>query len=88
MIKFVEKRYYLDDKRLKELGWCEKTTRGINKIIKWYMTHLDWWGDVSRALVPLECLLMDGVERRVKCLDGIYNSMENRVMVKPEKGSS
>eukprot|EP00897_Mesotaenium_endlicherianum_P003914 jgi/Mesen1/3550/ME000199S02701 len=60
LIKYVEnrpfndQRYYLDDAKLKGLGWEERTgwEEGLKKTMDWYKTHVDWWGDVSGALVP------------------------------------
>nr|GMD33302.1 trifunctional UDP-glucose 4,6-dehydratase/UDP-4-keto-6-deoxy-D-glucose 3,5-epimerase/UDP-4-keto-L-rhamnose-reductase RHM1 [Ipomoea batatas]GMD37128.1 trifunctional UDP-glucose 4,6-dehydratase/UDP-4-keto-6-deoxy-D-glucose 3,5-epimerase/UDP-4-keto-L-rhamnose-reductase RHM1 [Ipomoea batatas] len=65
-IKFVEnrpfndQRYYLDDQKLKNLGWSERTTweEGLKKTIEWYTKNPDWWGDVSGALVPHPRMLM------------------------------
>ncbi|CAN0897340.1 Trifunctional UDP-glucose 4,6-dehydratase/UDP-4-keto-6-deoxy-D-glucose 3,5-epimerase/UDP-4-keto-L-rhamnose-reductase RHM1 [Linum grandiflorum] len=65
-IKFVEnrpfndQRYYLDDQKLKSLGWCERTTweEGLKKTMEWYVTHPDFWGDVSGALLPHPRMLM------------------------------
>ncbi|CAN1351784.1 Trifunctional UDP-glucose 4,6-dehydratase/UDP-4-keto-6-deoxy-D-glucose 3,5-epimerase/UDP-4-keto-L-rhamnose-reductase RHM1 [Linum perenne] len=59
-IKFVEnrpfndQRYYLDDQKLKSLGWRERTTweEGLKKTMEWYISHPDFWGDVSGALLP------------------------------------
>jgi UDP-glucose 4,6-dehydratase len=51
---FNDQRYYLDDAKLKALGWRERTSwdQGLLKTMQWYTSHPDWWGDVSRALVP------------------------------------
>lgn len=72
-IKFVEnrpfndQRYFLDDEKLKNLGWSERTTweEGLKKTIEWYTKNPDWWGDVSGALLPHPRMLMmpGGVER-------------------------
>ncbi|CAN8304955.1 unnamed protein product [Cochlearia groenlandica] len=59
-IKFVEnrpfndQRYFLDDEKLKILGWSERTTweDGLKKTMDWYTQNPDWWGDVSGALLP------------------------------------
>ena len=59
-IKFVEnrpfndQRYFLDDEKLKILGWSERTTweEGLKKTMEWYTQNPDWWGDVSGALLP------------------------------------
>ncbi|XP_077223199.1 trifunctional UDP-glucose 4,6-dehydratase/UDP-4-keto-6-deoxy-D-glucose 3,5-epimerase/UDP-4-keto-L-rhamnose-reductase RHM1-like [Tasmannia lanceolata] len=60
MIKFVEnrpfndQRYFLDDQKLKKLGWKERTPweEGLRMTIDWYTKNPDWWGDVSGALLP------------------------------------
>ncbi|VFQ84177.1 unnamed protein product [Cuscuta campestris] len=65
-IKFVEnrpfndQRYYLDDQKLKNLGWSEGTTweDGLRKTVDWYTKNPDWWGDVSGALLPHPRMLM------------------------------
>ncbi|XP_028753637.1 trifunctional UDP-glucose 4,6-dehydratase/UDP-4-keto-6-deoxy-D-glucose 3,5-epimerase/UDP-4-keto-L-rhamnose-reductase RHM1-like [Neltuma alba] len=51
---FNDKRYFLDDQKLKKLGWEEKTSweEGIKMTIDWYQKNPDWWGDVSAALNP------------------------------------
>ncbi|CAI9094814.1 OLC1v1030614C1 [Oldenlandia corymbosa var. corymbosa] len=60
VIKFVEdrpfndKRYFLDDQKLKNLGWEERTSweEGLRNTIEWYKVNTDWWGDVTAALHP------------------------------------
>ena len=83
-IKFVEnrpfndQRYFLDDEKLKNLGWSERTTwnEGLKKTMEWYINNPDWWGDVSGALLPHPRMLMmpGGIERHFdgteKCSDG------------------
>ncbi|KAJ0971448.1 hypothetical protein J5N97_019407 [Dioscorea zingiberensis] len=73
VIKFVEnrpfndQRYFLDDQKLKNLGWSERTTweEGLRKTMEWYISNPDWWGDVSGALLPHpRMLMMAGVERQ------------------------
>lgn len=72
-IKFVEnrpfndQRYFLDDQKLKYLGWSERTTwaEGLKKTMEWYVKNPDWWGDVSGALIPHpRMLMMPGIERQ------------------------
>ncbi|KAL2943344.1 Trifunctional UDP-glucose 4 6-dehydratase/UDP-4-keto-6-deoxy-D-glucose 3 5-epimerase/UDP-4-keto-L-rhamnose-reductase RHM1 [Bienertia sinuspersici] len=75
-IKFVEnrpfndQRYFLDDEKLKILGWSERTTweEGLRKTMEWYTSNPDWWGDVSGALLPHPRMLMmpGGIERHVE----------------------
>ncbi|KAL7143485.1 hypothetical protein ABFS83_08G193900 [Erythranthe nasuta] len=72
-IKFVEnrpfndQRYFLDDQKLKNIGWSEKTAweEGLKKTIEWYRSNPEWWGDVSGALLPHPRMLMmpGGIER-------------------------
>eukprot|EP00271_Cylindrocystis_brebissonii_P008723 TRINITY_DN23202_c0_g1_i1.p1 TRINITY_DN23202_c0_g1~~TRINITY_DN23202_c0_g1_i1.p1 ORF type:complete len:663 (-),score=116.50 TRINITY_DN23202_c0_g1_i1:816-2804(-) len=58
MIKYVEnrpfndQRYYLDDAKLKVLGWQERTVweDGLRKTFEWYKNNAEYWGDVSGAL--------------------------------------
>ncbi|KAJ0662405.1 putative dTDP-glucose 4,6-dehydratase, NAD(P)-binding domain, rmlD-like substrate binding protein [Helianthus annuus] len=80
-IKFVEnrpfndQRYFLDDEKLKSLGWSERTVweEGLKKTIEWYTSNPNWWGDVSGALLPHPRMLMmpGGVDRLV---DGPENA--------------
>ncbi|XP_075481606.1 trifunctional UDP-glucose 4,6-dehydratase/UDP-4-keto-6-deoxy-D-glucose 3,5-epimerase/UDP-4-keto-L-rhamnose-reductase RHM1-like [Primulina tabacum] len=64
---FNDQRYFLDDQKLKNLGWFERTTwgDGLKKTIEWYTSNPDWWGDVSGALLPHPRMLMmtGGIER-------------------------
>ncbi|XP_073118939.1 trifunctional UDP-glucose 4,6-dehydratase/UDP-4-keto-6-deoxy-D-glucose 3,5-epimerase/UDP-4-keto-L-rhamnose-reductase RHM1 [Henckelia pumila] len=64
---FNDQRYFLDDEKLKNLGWFERTTweEGLKKTIEWYTSNPDWWGDVSGALLPHPRMLMmpGGIER-------------------------
>jgi UDP-glucose 4,6-dehydratase len=72
-IKFVEnrpfndQRYFLDDQKLKVLGWSERTSwsDGLAKTMEWYTKNPNWWGDVSGALLPHPRMLMmpGGIER-------------------------
>ncbi|GJN08268.1 hypothetical protein PR202_ga26174 [Eleusine coracana subsp. coracana] len=59
-------RYFLDDQKLKRLGWAERTPweEGLKKTIEWYTNNPDYWGDVTGALLPHPRMLMTpGVER-------------------------
>ncbi|KAJ7299782.1 hypothetical protein O6H91_03G122100 [Diphasiastrum complanatum] len=63
---FNDQRYFLDDAKLKELGWsgCTLWEDGLKKTLEWYTRYPDWWGDVSGALVPHPRMLtMAGVEK-------------------------
>ncbi|KAF8400437.1 hypothetical protein HHK36_013735 [Tetracentron sinense] len=51
---FNDKRYFLDDQKLKKLGWDERTPweEGLKMTMEWYTKNPHWWGDVSGALHP------------------------------------
>ncbi|XVF48200.1 hypothetical protein PTKIN_Ptkin03bG0171300 [Pterospermum kingtungense] len=51
---FNDQRYFLDDQKLKKLGWQETTLweEGLKMTKEWYTKNFDWWGDVSAALSP------------------------------------
>ncbi|KAL5559400.1 hypothetical protein UlMin_035611 [Ulmus minor] len=51
---FNDQRYFLDDQKLKKLGWEERTSweEGLKITMDWYSKNPDWWGDVSAALNP------------------------------------
>ncbi|PSS20984.1 UDP-4-keto-6-deoxy-D-glucose 3,5-epimerase/UDP-4-keto-L-rhamnose 4-keto-reductase [Actinidia chinensis var. chinensis] len=51
---FNDKRYFLDDQKLKRLGWEERTSweEGLKRTLDWYTHNPDWWGDVTAALHP------------------------------------
>ncbi|OMO86136.1 NAD-dependent epimerase/dehydratase [Corchorus capsularis] len=51
---FNDQRYFLDDQKLKKLGWQETTSweEGLKMTMEWYTKNSDWWGDVSAALSP------------------------------------
>jgi UDP-glucose 4,6-dehydratase len=51
---FNDQRYFLDDEKLKSLGWRERThwEEGLRKTMEWYVANPDYWGDVSGALLP------------------------------------
>ncbi|KAG9159261.1 hypothetical protein Leryth_025084 [Lithospermum erythrorhizon] len=57
---FNDQRYFLDDQKLKNLGWSERTKweDGLKKTMDWYLSNPDWWGDVSGALLPHPRMLM------------------------------
>lgn len=60
---FNDQRYFLNDKKLKDLGWSERTTweEGLHKTMEWYLRNPHWWGDVSGALLPHPRMLAMGV---------------------------
>ncbi|KAJ8617237.1 hypothetical protein MRB53_013423 [Persea americana] len=76
VIKFVEnrpfndKRYFLDDQKLKNLGWQETTQweEGLKRTIDWYTKNPDWWGDVSGALIPHPRMTTTGLGCDDACL--------------------
>ena len=47
-------RDFLDDQKLKKLGWQERTSweEGLKMTMEWNTKNSDWWGDVSAALSP------------------------------------
>lgn len=51
---FNDHRYFLDDQKLKKLGWQESTSweEGLKMTMEWYTKNPDWWDDVSAALHP------------------------------------
>ncbi|KAL6888953.1 hypothetical protein ACP4OV_009979 [Aristida adscensionis] len=62
---FNDQRYFLDDEKLKSLGWAERTPweEGLRKTMEWYVANSDYWGDVSGALLPHpRTLMMPGYE--------------------------
>jgi len=76
---FNDQRYFLDDKKLIELGWQERTAwvDGLQKTKDWYMSHPDWWGDVSGALVPHpRALTMPGGEKLAEMQRGDSSAAE------------
>ncbi|XP_030466822.1 trifunctional UDP-glucose 4,6-dehydratase/UDP-4-keto-6-deoxy-D-glucose 3,5-epimerase/UDP-4-keto-L-rhamnose-reductase RHM1-like [Syzygium oleosum] len=102
-IKFVEnrpfndQRYFLDDQRLKNLGWFERTTweEGLRKTMEWYVSNPEWWGDVSGALLPHPRMLMvPGIERKFDGPDvnnsssyAVDNHTPNGMVVRAPKSS-
>ncbi|XP_039122405.1 trifunctional UDP-glucose 4,6-dehydratase/UDP-4-keto-6-deoxy-D-glucose 3,5-epimerase/UDP-4-keto-L-rhamnose-reductase RHM3 [Dioscorea cayenensis subsp. rotundata] len=102
-IKFVEnrpfndQRYFLDDQKLKNLDWSERTTweEGLRKTMEWYTSNPTWWGDVSGALVPHpRMLMMPGVERQPDCSEEIKNTEsesspgQNKMNVPASRGAA
>ncbi|KAK7853039.1 trifunctional UDP-glucose 4,6-dehydratase/UDP-4-keto-6-deoxy-D-glucose 3,5-epimerase/UDP-4-keto-L-rhamnose-reductase RHM1-like [Quercus suber] len=95
---FNDQRYFLDDQKLKSLGWFEHTSweEGLKKTMEWYVNNPDWWGDVSGALLPHPRMLMvPGIERK---FDGpdisnsdssfvVNNSNQNHMIVPTPKNN-
>lgn len=95
---FNDQRYFLDDEKLKTLGWFERTTweEGLKRTMDWYISNPDWWGDVSGALLPHPRMLtMPGIEGKfdgpdVSNSDSSYplnNSSESKMVVPASKHS-
>lgn len=51
---FNDKRYLIDNSKLKQLGWDIKVSfnEGLNKTVEWYNKNINHWGDLSKVLVP------------------------------------
>ena len=51
---FNDKRYLIDNNKLKQLGWDIKVSfdEGLNKTVEWYNKNINHWGDLSKVLVP------------------------------------
>ncbi|KAG8386487.1 hypothetical protein BUALT_Bualt03G0153700 [Buddleja alternifolia] len=95
---FNDQRYFLDDEKLKNIGWSERTTweEGLKKTMEWYTSNPDWWGDVSGALLPHPRMLMmpGGVERHQSFVEEksdkselAENSNQTKMLVPPSKNS-
>ncbi|KAA8526217.1 hypothetical protein F0562_008044 [Nyssa sinensis] len=88
---FNDQRYFLNHQKLKNLGWSERTTweEGLKKTMEWYVSHPDWWGDVSGALLPHpRMLMMPGIERNasdvgVSASSSVVNIPGHKGMVVP-----
>lgn len=55
---FNDQRYFLDDQKLKKLGWEEKThwQEGLKRTMQWYTKNPNWWG-LLLLIHTLKCLL-------------------------------
>jgi UDP-glucose 4,6-dehydratase len=85
---FNDQRYFLDDAKLKQIGWQERTTweEGLRKTLQWYTSHPDWWGDVSGALVPHPRMLsISGVEKLADLQKGTQTKSEVETSNKPKE---
>ncbi|KAM7251744.1 hypothetical protein ACFE04_023627 [Oxalis oulophora] len=96
MLVMAYGRYFLDDQKLKNLGWAERTTwnEGLKKTMDWYTQNPDWWGDVSGALLPHPRMLMmpggrhfDGSEDGKDETLASGNSNQVQTVVPPAKSS-
>ncbi|KAL3651112.1 Rhamnose biosynthetic enzyme 2 [Castilleja foliolosa] len=91
---FNDQRYFLDDQKLKNIGWSERTTweEGLKKTMEWYTSNPDWWGDVSGALIPHpRMLMMPGGAEKYEPVNS--NASENSTQAKlaapaPDNGPS
>ncbi|KAL4318461.1 hypothetical protein GQ457_18G011210 [Hibiscus cannabinus] len=88
---FNDQRYFLDDQKLKVLGWSERTVweEGLKKTIDWYTKNSHWWGDVSGALLPHPRMLMMPGGRHFDSEDGKVTSdpMTPRMILPTSKSS-
>ncbi|KAK4852148.1 hypothetical protein QYF36_021454 [Acer negundo] len=96
---FNDQRYFVDDQKLKCLGWSERTTweEGLRKTMDWYIQNPDWWGDVSGALLPHPRMLMvpsggrhfDGFHEDIKSVSSVStNTHNNTPIVVPVSASA
>ena len=96
---FNDQRYFLDDQKLKSLGWFERTSweEGLRKTTEWYINNPDWWGDVSGALLPHPRMLMvPGIERKFDGPDVtnsassfvVNNPIQSRMVVRSPKNNN
>jgi UDP-glucose 4,6-dehydratase len=81
---FNDQRYFLDDEKLKSLGWAERTLweEGLKKTMEWYVANSDYWGDVSGALLPHpRTLMMPGYEgsEEIKGILSQFNNIQTKV---------
>ncbi|KAK5813961.1 trifunctional UDP-glucose 4,6-dehydratase/UDP-4-keto-6-deoxy-D-glucose 3,5-epimerase/UDP-4-keto-L-rhamnose-reductase RHM1-like [Gossypium arboreum] len=76
---FNDQRYFLDDQKLKNVGWSERTIweEGLKKTIAWYTKNPEWWGDVAGALLPHPRMLMMPGSRHFESEDGKVPSVSN-----------
>ena len=52
---FNDRRYAVNDSKLRNLGWRQKTplADGLKITVDWYRQFgEEWWGDISHVLVP------------------------------------
>ncbi|KAL8031961.1 hypothetical protein ABFX02_13G062700 [Erythranthe guttata] len=95
---FNDQRYFLDDQKLTNLGWSERTTwtEGLKKTMEWYTSNPDWWGDVSGALLPHPRMLMmpGGLERHTEAAakgesgKSDFSLSQSKMLVPSPKGSA
>jgi UDP-glucose 4,6-dehydratase len=83
---FNDQRCFLDDEKLKSLGWAERTPweEGLRKTIEWYVANSNYWGDVSWALLPHPRTLMMpgyGDSEEIKGILSQFNQIQTNNMV-------
>ncbi|CAN6344797.1 unnamed protein product [Urochloa humidicola] len=88
---FNDQRYFLDDEKLKSLGWAERTPweEGLKKTMEWYVANSDYWGDVSGALLPHpRTLMMPGYEgsEEIKGILSQFNNIQTKVASTSDSG--
>jgi dTDP-D-glucose 4,6-dehydratase len=52
---FNDQRYAVDDSKLRQLGWVQKTSiqKGLTITLNWYSQFGEkWWGNISNVLSP------------------------------------
>ncbi|CAO2037803.1 unnamed protein product [Urochloa humidicola] len=87
---FNDQRYFLNNEKLKSLGWSERThwEEGLRKTMEWYVANSDYWGDVSGALLPHpRAMVMPGGNEGSKEIRGIlaqFNNIQTKVAPTPD----
>jgi len=77
---FNDQRYFLNNEKLKSLGWSERThwEEGLRKTMEWYVANSDYWGDVSGALLPHpKAMVMPGGFEGSKEIKGMLSQFNN-----------
>lgn len=51
---FNDRRYHIDNSKLRQLGWepVIKFEEGLKRTIDWYRNNIQYYGDLTRVLVP------------------------------------
>jgi hypothetical protein len=60
---YNDRRYAVDDTKLKALGWTQRTgiEQGLRTTVDWYRTFGErWWGDITHVLTPFPVLSQEG----------------------------
>ncbi|CAN6272045.1 unnamed protein product [Urochloa humidicola] len=87
---FNDQRYFLNNEKLKSLGWSERThwEEGLRKTMEWYVANSDYWGDVSGALLPHpRAMVMPGGNEGSKEIRGMlaqFNNIQTKVAPTPD----